>query len=194
MTNPFQPGYYEQEELRALGFKTVGSDVQVARNCTIVGLPNISIGSHVRIDGYTTIVAAGTGWLALGSYIHIGGGCHLSAGDGLVMEDFSGLSQGVRIYTRTDDYSGVCLTNPTVPERYTRIIRGQVTLGRHVIVGSGSVILPGVTIGEGSSVGALSLVNKPLDSWGVYFGCPARRLKDRSKQLLELEAELLAST
>ncbi len=36
----------------------------------------------------------------------------LSAGDGIVMEDFSGLSQGVRIYSRTDDYSGKFLTNP----------------------------------------------------------------------------------
>ena len=76
MTNPFQPGYYDEKELAAFGFKSVGSNVRVARNCTIVGLENISIGSNVRIDGYTAIVAAGTGWVSLGSYIHIG--CHLS--------------------------------------------------------------------------------------------------------------------
>ena len=107
------------------------------------------------------------------------------------MSDFSGLSQGVRIYTRTDDYSGKALTNPTIPEEFTGVKSGEVNLGRHVIIGSGSVILPRVSIGEGSSVGALSLVTKSLDSWGVFFGCPAKRLKDRSKHLLEMEAELM---
>ena len=63
---------------------------------------------------------------------------------------------------------------------------------RHAVVGSGCVILPGVTIGEGSSVGALSLINKNLDAWGVYAGSPARYIKARSKRVLELEKQLLA--
>jgi acetyltransferase-like isoleucine patch superfamily enzyme len=106
-----------------------------------------------------------------------------------VMEDFCGLSQGVRIYTRNDDYTGQALTNPTVPAEYTRVTKGAVILKRHVLIGSGSIVLPGVTIGEGSSVGALSLVTMSLASWGVYFGCPVRRFYDRSKNLLELERE-----
>lgn len=189
--NPFEVGYYDEHELRAAGFRVVGSNVRIAKNCTIIGLDNIEIGDNVRIDGYCTIIAAEQGWLKLGSYIHIGGYSYLSAGEGIRMGDFSGLSQGVCIYSRSDDYSGRHLTNPTVPGKYLGISRGAVTLGRHVIVGSGSVILPGVTIGEGSSVGALSLVSRSLDAWGVYFGCPAKRLKERSKQLLESEAELL---
>lgn len=189
--NPFNPGYYNEHDLKMAGFKAIGHNVQIAKNCTIIGLENIEIGNNVRIDGYCSIIASGNGWLKLGSYIHIGSYCFLSAGDGICMGDFSGLSQGVRIYSRTDDYSGKHLTNPTVPHRYTGITRGAVTLGRHVIVGSGSVILPKVMIGEGSSVGALSLVNKSLESWGVYFGCPAKRLNERSKRLLELEAELM---
>jgi acetyltransferase-like isoleucine patch superfamily enzyme len=188
--NPFSPGYYEEHELQAFGFKSLGRNVQIAKNCTIIGLENIEIGSNVRIDGYCSIIAATPGWLRLGSYIHIGGFCFLSAGDGIEMGDFSGLSQGVRIYSRTDDYSGKHLTNPTVPEKYTDTTRGTVALARHVIVGSGSVVLPDLSIGEGSSVGALSLVTKSLEPWGVFVGCPAKRLKDRSTRLLELEAAL----
>ena len=188
--NPFNPGYHRESDLKEAGFKSLGRNVQIARNCTVIGLENIEIGDNVRIDGYCTIVAAGTGWLKLGSYIHIGSYCLLSAGDGIRMEDFSGLSQGVRVYSRTDDYSGEHLTNPTVPEKYTGVTRGTVSLGRHVIIGSGTVILPDLAIGEGSSVGAQSLVTKSLDPWGVYFGCPVRRLKDRSKRLLELEQQL----
>lgn len=191
MNIPFDPGYYNDKELAGVGFKSIGTNVQIAKNSTIIGLSNISIGSNVRIDGYCAIVATGTESLSIGSFIHIGGWCYLSAVEGITMEDFSGLSQGVRIYSRTDDYSGEYLTNPTVPERFTGITHGAVILKRHVIIGSGTVILPKVIIGEGSSVGALSLVTKSLDPWGVFAGCPAKRLKDRSKRLLELESELM---
>ncbi len=194
MTNPFDPGYYRDDELREFGFGAIGSNVQIAKNCTIVGLGNIEIGNNVRIDAYASLIVPAGGWIRVGSYVHIGGYCLLSAGDGVTLEDFSGLSQGVRIYSRTDDYTGKYLTNPTVPERYTGIARGAVRLGRHVIVGSGTVILPRVTIGEGASVGALSLVTKSLEPWGVYMGCPVKRLKGRSKRLLELEQQLLDET
>jgi galactoside O-acetyltransferase len=172
------------------GFKALGTNILIAKTCTIVGSKNIEIGNNVRIDGYCTISAANYGWLKLGSFIHIGGYCFLSAGAGITMADFSGLSQGVKIYSKSDDYSGNYLTNPTIPEKYSKTTNGVVSLEKHVIIGSGTVILPNVTIHEGTSVGALSLVSKSLEPWGVYFGCPAKRLKNRSKKLLELEAEL----
>ena len=98
---PFNPGYYTEDELRAAGFKSVGTNVRVAKNNTIIGPENISIGDNVRVDGYCAIVAAREGWLRIGSYVHIGGWCYLSAGDGIAMDDFCGPSQGVRIYSRT---------------------------------------------------------------------------------------------
>jgi len=189
MENPFNQGYFSTEQLRGFGFKDVGKNVIVAKNCTIVGLRNISIADNVRIDG-NTVIAAASGSITIGSYIHIGGGCFLACAGGITLGDFSGLSQGVRIYSATDDYTGHWLTNPTVPHAYVKLKVAPVVLGRHVIIGAGTVILPGVTIGEGSSVGALSLVSKALDPWGVYFGLPVKRLKARSKRLLELEKQL----
>ena len=97
------------------------------------------------------------------------------------MSDFGGISQGVRIYTINDDFSGKALANPTIPKNIQTQQKENVTLGKHVMVGSGSVILPGVTIGEGSCVGALSLVMDSLDEWGIYFGNPVKRIKKRSK-------------
>lgn len=191
LENPFDQGYYTSDFLSTLGFRSVGGNVKIARNATIIGLKNISIGSNVRIDGNVTITVL-SGYLNLGNYIHIGAGCHISCGGGVTMDDFAGLSQGVRIYSGSDDYGGDFLTNPTVPDKYTRTNLAPVSLGRHVIIGSGTVILPGASVGEGSSVGALSLVTKPLDDWGVYFGQPARRLKSRSRKLLDLESQLLS--
>jgi acetyltransferase-like isoleucine patch superfamily enzyme len=66
-----------------------------------------------------------------------------------------------------------------------------VTLGKHVIIGSGSVVLPGVDLGEGVAVGALSLITRPLEPWGICAGTPVRRIRDRSKALLNEERRYL---
>lgn len=192
MTDLFNPGYYTEDDLKDAGFKSLGKHVLVARNCTIVGLHNISIGDHSRIDGYSTLVAPDDGYIHIGAHVHVGGYCFLSGGAGITLDDFSGLSQGVRIYSRTDDYSGQYLTNPTVPKEFTGGSSGPVTLERHVIIGSGSIVLPGLTIAEGASVGALALVTKSLAGWTVYAGAPAKKLKPRSQNLLQLEQQLLA--
>ncbi len=190
--NPFDRGFYASEELRTFGFAEVGDEVRISKTCTIIGLANIRIGSHVRIDDKVTIIAE-SGRVSIGSYIHIGECCYLSGQGGITLSDFCGLSQGITIYSVTDDFTGDHLTNPTVPKEFLGLKIAAVFLGRHVIIGSGSVILPGCTIGEGSSVGALSLVTKSLDAWGVYVGAPARRVTARSKRLLDLERQLIAA-
>lgn len=192
MMAPFNPGYVGTDELRSYGFGSVGENVCIGRNCTIIGYERIRIGSNVRIDGPSTIVVGAQSELIIGSFVHISAGAHLAASCPMEFSDFSGLSQGVRIFTATDDYSGATLTNPTVPKEYKAVTTGPVRLGRHVIVGVGSVILPNVTIGDGSSVGAMSLVTKSLPKWSVCVGIPCRRVKDRAKDLLALEAKLFA--
>lgn len=189
-TNPFDQGYFDSTALKTFGFKSVGENVKIAKNVTIIGLKNISFGNNIRIDG-NVVITANSGWLNLGNYIHIGGGCHLTCAGGITMHDFSGISQGVRIYSGSDDYSGKSLTNSTIPHKYLNLKIKPVSLGKHVLVGSGCVILPGVNIGTGSSIGALSLVTKSLDEWGIYFGSPAKKIKSRSKDLLKLEEELI---
>jgi galactoside O-acetyltransferase len=191
MTKLFGPTHYTEEDLVNEGFKSLGSNVRIAKTCTIIGAENISIGDNVRIDGYCTLVAAGSGFIHFGSYIHMGGYCVLLAGEGITFEDFSGLAWGVQLYTHSDDFTGKFMTNPTVPSKYTGVTGGPIVLKRHVIVGASSVILPKVTLGEGVAVGALSLVTRSLPEWGVYGGIPAKHIKIRKKQLLELERSFL---
>ncbi|ABE30555.1 bacterial transferase hexapeptide family protein [Paraburkholderia xenovorans LB400] len=190
METTFNPGYWADDELSKFGFRKVGTNVRVAKNCIIIGLDNISIGDNVRIDG-PTVLSAASGYIRIGSHVHIGGMAFLAGGGGIELDDFSGLSQGVRIYSTSDDYSGAALTNPTVPKDFLNVKVAPVILGRHVIVGSGSIILPGCSIGEGASIGALSLVTKSLGPWGVYFGTPVKRLRARSRRLLKLEEEFM---
>lgn len=183
------PGYFSSPELRKMGFQEVGDNVKVAKNITVIGLESISIGSNVRIDGYT-VISAGRGNLKIGNYVHIANGCHLVCANGIEFHDFSGIAHGVKVYSASDDYTGLGLTNPTVPQDLTRIKFGRVIFKRHVIVGANSVILPGVILGEGSAVGALSLVNRNLDEWGLYSGVPVRKIKERAKDILKLELEI----
>lgn len=183
--------FYTQQELKELGFRHLGQNVLISRYCSIYGAANISIGDHVRIDDFCIL----SGNITLGNYIHISAYTALFAGkSGIQMGDFSGASSRCVIYAESDDYSGEAMTNPMVPDEFRNVQGGKVTFGRHVLLGSGCTVLPGVTIGEGTSVGSMSLINKSLDPWGIYLGIPCRRLKDRSKKLLEMEDTFLKKT
>lgn len=192
MNNPFDAGYYLSDELRTFGFRSVGDNVKVAKDCSIIGLHNIDLGDHVRIDSYASLVAV-SGFVKIGRYVHVGGGSYIGGAGGVTMEDFVGLSGGVSLYSASDDYTGRALTNPTVPATYTAVKSAPIVLSRHVIIGSGSIVLPGCAIGEGSAVGALSMVNKSLESWGIYSGAPCKRLAARKRDLLEKESQLEAA-
>jgi galactoside O-acetyltransferase len=183
--------FYTPAELDGMGFKRIGDDVSLSRKASVYGAGAIEIGDHVRIDDFC-VLSGGSG-IALGSYIHVACYCALFGGAGITMEDFSGLSARVTVYSESDDYSGRSLTNPMVPRRFRpKYHSAPVTLKRHVIVGVGSTLLPGVTLEEGVAVGAHSLVTKSCEAWSLYFGCPASKIKNRSRALLDLERQFLA--
>lgn len=185
-SNPFTTRYYNETELKEFGFKSIGKNVRIASNCKIVGLKNISVGDNVIIDSFCTIIVP-EGYLKIGSFVHIGAFCHILASEGVEIKDFSGLSQGVKLYSKTDDLSGKSLTNPTIPRAYKNTKKGKVVLNEYVVIGAGSVVLPNVNIGVGSSVGAISLVTTNLSSWTMYYGNPLKKLAPRSNRILELK-------
>ena len=177
-------------DLKELKFRRIGDNVRIHERASIYGTENISIGSNVRIDDFTVIVAA-NGYMEIGSYVQICTHCFFGCNGGIVLEDFAVVSPGTKIFSASDDYSGERLTGMGVPSEYRGGITGKVTISKHVIIGANCVILPNCRIGQGCSVGALSLVNKDLDPWGIYIGVPSRRIKDRKKDLLLLERQLV---
>jgi acetyltransferase-like isoleucine patch superfamily enzyme len=184
-------GFFGPTELEAMGFLSIGINVQISRKATLVNTGNMRLGSNVRIDDFTSIICSGSEMLLVGDYVHIGAGAYLGCSGGVVLESFSGLSQGVRIYSASDDYSGETLTNPTTPIELRNTEFASVIVGKHAIVGSGSTLLPGSILGEGVAVGAMSLVRGHLEPWNIYFGIPVRLVRKRSQNLLQLEKKVL---
>lgn len=182
-------GILSREILEKMGFAFIGQNVNISARASFYNTANISLGNNVRIDDFC-VLSAGVGGIFLGDYIHIAVYSSLIGAGKITLLDFCGLSSRVSIYSSNDDYSGAKMTNPTVPSRFLGVTHADVTLEKHVIVGTGSVILPGVTLHEGVAIGALSLVNNNCEAFGIYVGTPAKLIGNRKKNVLELEKEM----
>jgi acetyltransferase-like isoleucine patch superfamily enzyme len=167
--------------------KNIGKNVIIGKTARIRYPELVSIGDNVIIDDFCYISTN----LTIKSYVHISSGCKIIGGQksNVVFNDFSTLSPNVVIAAGSDDYiSGIA--TPLVSEKYKGNVQAsEIIIGRHSIIGSNSVILPGVSIGEGASLGALSLANKDLKEWYLHVGIPAKKIKKRMKnEILKSEA------
>lgn len=179
--------YYHVDELESLGLKFVDKSALISRFAHIYTPETISIGANSRIDDFTII----SGKVTIGNHVHIAPYCALFGAGGITLEDYSGLSSRVTIYSESDDYTGRAMTNPTVPNKYRKITTSEIILEKHAIVGTGSTLLPGSLMGEGSALGAMSLGTKPMNPWTIYFGVPAKIISVRKRNALMLEEQFM---
>jgi len=179
--------YLPRERLESLGFATLGTDVRIHPSCVLVGCERISIGSHVRIDPFCIITISGR--LVIGDHVHLAGHVSLIGAGSIEVGDHANISHGAKVLSSSDDFSGAGIAGPLVPEAYRRVRHQAVVVGRHAIIGAGSILLPGAEVGEGATVGAISLVKAPLADWTVNAGAPARVVGRRDRAgVLALEA------
>ena len=180
--------YLSNDELTDIGFKTLGKNVKISDKASIYNPEFMEVGDNSRIDDFCVI----SGNVFIGKYVHIAPLCLVAGGEpGVTMDDFSGLAYNAQVFSQSDDYSGRSLTNPTVDDEFKKELKSKVVIGRHVIVGASSIVGPGVILAEGCAIGAMTFVNKSTDPWGIYVGNPARRVKERKKNILELENQFL---
>jgi len=180
--------YLSNEMLNKMGFKKLGRGVKVSDKASIYNPETIEIGDYSRIDDFCIV----SGNVKIGRFNHITPMCLVAGGKpGIFFSDFCTLAYGVKVFSQSDDYSGETLVNSLIYTKYKNEKFAAVFLHKHVVVGAGSIIFPGVTVAEGCSIGAMSLVNKSTQEWGIYVGSPARRLKDRKKNLISLEKKFL---
>lgn len=97
----------------------------------------------------------------LGKYTDIGDGVYIQSEEGVIIENHVQIGGGVRIYSVD-----------TIGNK-----RGKIVIGRNAKIGANSVVMPGVTVGKNSAVGALSFVNRDIPPNEVWAGVPAKFIK-----------------
>lgn len=181
-------GYLSESALKEMNFKSLGRNVKISDKASIYDAERIEIGDFSRVDDFCVL----SGKISIGRYCHVTPMCLIAGGEpGVEIKDFCGIAYGVKIFAQSDDYSGETMVSSLVPRKYKRERFASVLIERQVIIGTSSVILPGVTVAEGCAIGAMTLVVKSTEPWGMYVGSPARWLKARKKDLNELERRFL---
>ncbi|MFT8418022.1 MAG: acyltransferase [Acetobacter sp.] len=182
--------YLTEDQLKDMRFKHVGKNVKISEKASIYNADQITIGDNTRIDDFCVI----SGKVSFGRNVFVAIFCNIAGGEkGVILEDFSTLAYGCHVFSQSDDYTGMTLTNSTIPKKYKKEIKEKVSIGKHCIIGTNSIIFPGVAVAEGCSVGAMSMLIKSTKPWGIYFGIPAKRKKERKKDMLHLEKLYLES-
>lgn len=184
--------YLSIEELNKIGFLSVGKEVYISDKVSIYNPGKISIGSYVRIDDFV-LLSAGEGGIEIGNFIHISCYACLIGRSKITLHDFVGVSIKATVLSSNSDFSGRTLPDLgtfefDIDEKEVdllSVIHEPVVLETHTGLGAHSVVLPGVTIGQGTVVGAQSVVYESLNTWGIYNGNPARFVKKRSQQAFD---------
>jgi dTDP-4-amino-4,6-dideoxy-D-glucose acyltransferase len=160
---------------------SVGTNTFISANVEIRRPHLVQVGSHVAIDTgfYLTTQAE------IGDYIHIAPyiTCIGGATGKLIMKDFTTIAAGCRLICSGDHHMGAGLIGPTIPEKYRDdVTYGNITLERFASIGTNSVVMPGITLAEGSVLGACSFLTKNTEPWTIYVGTPAKAVKIRPRE------------
>jgi acetyltransferase-like isoleucine patch superfamily enzyme len=169
--------YLSEDAIKAMGFKLIGKSVKISDKAVFYDCDRIEIGDNSRIDDFCVV----SGRVVIGRNVHITVFCNIAGGEpGVMIDDYATLAYGCYVFSQSDDYSGESMTNSTIPAKYKKEKKEAVRIEKFSIIGARATILPGVTISEGCSVGAMSLVTRSTSPWGLYVGIPALRRKDKA--------------
>jgi acetyltransferase-like isoleucine patch superfamily enzyme len=149
---PGAPGFALRSLAYKVVFKRLGGFCWVQPGVTIVQANRLSVGKHFGCNTGTYINAIGG--IDLGDYVLLGSNVTISSG----MHPIEGRTPPI-------------FARPSIAKR--------IVIEDDVWIGAGAVIMPGVTIRQGTVVGANAVVTKDTEPYGVYVGAPARRIRDR---------------
>lgn len=154
-------------------FKKVGDNVIFEEGVLVFHPENIEIGNNVYIGHNTILKGYYKNKMIIGDHTWIGQNCFLHSAGGIKIGKAVGIGPMVKISTSMHKEE---LSKPVL---FCDLEFGEVIIEAGCDVGIGSIILPGVKIGEGSIVGAGSVVTKEVEPYSVVAGVPAKVLRRR---------------
>jgi len=157
-------------------FSRIGKGVVIEPGVLVFHPENIEIGDDVYIGHYTILEGYHSGGMVIGSGTWIGPQCFFHSAGRLVIGSSVGIGPGVKIITSFHAEEG-----KSKPILHSRIEFAPVTVENDVDVGTGAIILPGVTIGRGAQVGAGAVVTRDVPAYAVVAGVPARVGRTRAQ-------------
>jgi len=160
--------------------KYCGANVQIFQLAKIINPQCAEIDDNAKILDFVFIDARESFKLGKFSTIAwhsvIEGMAHVEIGDRCF------LGPGSKILSSTYEFQGYYTTEHMCEgQDVSKIHYGDIKICDDAYIGAGSIVMPGVTVGEGAIVGANSLVDHNLKPWGIYFGNPVRRIGEREK-------------
>jgi len=162
-------------------FKSIGKDVVIGRNAVIRKPENVEIGNHVIIDVLSYINV--TVKCKIGDHIHIGPYASI-IGREFEAEPFTVVSTGARMMCSSDEFHGNGIPGSTLPLELRAVYGNKIMMKRCSCVCTNAVVLPDVTLAEGSVVSAGSILAEDTEPWTIYGGIPALPLKKRKKDFI----------
>lgn len=164
-------------------FGAMGNNVIIGSGVETTAPSNIRVADHVFIDHHVTLDAM-LGEIVIGRRIHVAPYAIVAGGGGVHLGDYAGIGAFARIYSHSEaPVDGKRMSGPMIPESMKGMLTAPVSVEKDAVIGTGAVLLPGVTVGEGAIVGANSLVpaHTTIPPWSIYVGVPARLAGLRDK-------------
>ena len=158
--------YLNSKELKKIKFKKIGKNCKISNLVKFIGEKNISIGDNVRIDDFS-IINAFEGYISIKNKTHICSFCYLLGASGIEIGKECNISQGVKMYSKSDDYKSI----------KKKQIYNKIKISNNVIIGSNSVLLPGTIIENNCRIGALTVVGKKIKKNTLFFKNVSKKIK-----------------
>lgn len=158
--------------------KYCGEGVKLYPLCKMIHPQNAELDDHCQIMDYAFLDAGKS--LKIGKYSTITWHCLLEGGANISIGDRVFIGPGSKVLSSTYELDGYYAIEH-IDERARATRYGDITIHDDAYIGANSVVMPGVTIGEGAVVGANALVNRNLKPWGIYFGNPVKLIGMREK-------------
>jgi len=161
-------------DFRLSDLASVGENVVVEKGALILKPECVRIGSNVYIGHYAILRGYDRGELVIGDDTWIGQFCYFNSAGGIEIGSSVGIGPGVKIMSSRHGEEG-----RKVPVLLCDLEFARVTIESDCDLGMGSIILPGVTVGRGSQVGAGAVVTRDVEPYAIVAGVPARRIGER---------------